>query len=260
MNQNDEAPRYGMVIGRLGLLEDQAGTPPDLVLLWSPAAIAAPEIDLVLHLHGYDAHGVAMDLVRDKLPLSGLDPHAAVSAGRPWIGLIPRGRFFGGKSGQGYDFPVLAAPDALASMIDLALEAFADTLERPLPMVGRRILTAHSGGGAALMPVSGVFDPDEIHVFDALYQSNPAIIAWATRSIAADIRGDRRALRVLYRAGTGTEAASLELGHAVAQSLAAHPDHGLDARYRIDTVSADHHLVAQIYGPALLADAGVALV
>ncbi len=263
MAVGDEGLRLGMVVGRLGLFDDQPGTPPDLVLLWSPAALSAPVVDLVLHLHGYDAHGVEMDIVRDKFPLSGLDPHAAVSAGRPWIGMIPRGRFFGGKSGHGYDFPILSRADALASLIDLSLEAFADTVERPLPILGRRILTAHSGGGAAAMPVAALFDPDEIHVFDGLYQDNPALIAWAQRAIAADEPGHPgRALRVLYRAGTGTEAPSRDVAQAVSEALAQHPtpDPKRAARFRVEAVSVEHHGVAQTYGPILLADGAAGLV
>jgi hypothetical protein len=51
-----------------------------------------------------------MDLVREMEPRSGLDladPANPATAGRttPTLLTLPRGNFYGGRSGHGYDFP-----------------------------------------------------------------------------------------------------------------------------------------------------------
>ena len=143
------------------------------------------------------------------VPVSGLDftdPQDRSSVGRtsPTLLVLPRGNFFGGRSGRGYNFPALHPPGALNELVDDALARFgAQTGARPA--LGRLILTAHSGGGASLMRILRHADPDEVHTFDALYTDPSPLIAWAQQRIA---RGSG-AMRVLYRPGEGTEQASL---------------------------------------------------
>ena len=51
-----------------------------------------------------------------------------------------------------------------------SLKRFAAKLGGATPRVGRLILTAHSGGGAALLKILEHHDPHQVHMFDALYQ------------------------------------------------------------------------------------------
>jgi hypothetical protein len=92
------------------LLRSHTETPPDMVLTWnameSPAAV-----DVVVHLHGFPTRGRSMQLPADMLPVSGLDftdPRDRSSVGRtsPTLRVLPRGNFFGGRSGRGYNFPL----------------------------------------------------------------------------------------------------------------------------------------------------------
>jgi hypothetical protein len=69
-------------------------------------------VDFVVHLHGHSDCGQCMDLVREMEPRSGLDladPANPASAGRttPTLLILPRGNFYGGRSGHGYDVPAL---------------------------------------------------------------------------------------------------------------------------------------------------------
>ena len=52
--------------------------------------------------------------------------------------------------------------------------------------MSRLILTAHSGGGAALTRALAQIDPHEVHVFDGLYQDAGQLASWAEKRIRAD--------------------------------------------------------------------------
>ena len=151
--------------------------------------------------------------------MSGLDftdPRNPSSVGRtsPTLLVLPRGNFFGGRSGRGYNFPALHPPGALNELVDDALARFgAQTGTHPA--LGRLILTAHSGGGASLMRILRYADPDEVHTFDALYTDPSPLIAWARQRIA---RGSG-AMRVLYRPGEGTAENSQAVAAAIHRAL-----------------------------------------
>jgi hypothetical protein len=272
------------ILADLPLLSGQAGTAPDLILRWNDMPARARSLDLVLHLHGYAMTGARLNIETAKLPISGLDfgdpdraPGSTAGRNRPTLCLLPRGRFFGGRTGNGYDFPVLAEPPGTTHLVRLARSLFRARWNcGPLPG-GRRVLTAHSGGGAALVPVAAQFEPHEIHVFDGLYAEAPGLIDWVRRAIATDAAALRRAgtgrlgslmerqghaLRVLYITATGTEPASREIGAAIDQALAAAGDAGrsLAPWYRVEAVPVDHLRIPRAYGWQLLADAGGALV
>jgi len=224
----------------------------DLVLRWNAIQPTCRRVDLVLHLHGYAEP--TMDLARDKLPISGLDfadPDGVETRTRPTLGILPRGRWFGGRTGRAYDFPSLAQPGGIAGLLRTAKAAFQTAPGLGPIGTGRRILTAHSGGAAALAIIAGQFRPHEIHVFDGLYAPAPGLIAWA----AASLGNKQGALRVLYIPGTGTEAASLEAAQALASLLADRNDPALAARWRVDAVASDHMTMPRDYGWRLLADA-----
>ena len=265
------------------LLTGQAGSPPDLVLKWNDMKRAPVALDLVLHLHGYSSAAARMNLATEKLPISGLDfgdpgqpPGTTPSRFRPTLCILSRGRYFGGRSGFGYDFPVLKAAPGTRRLIRDARDRFARATGFR-HRSGRRILTAHSGGGAAVAAVARQLAPHEIHIFDGLYDRHPYLEAWAARAVARDaaaLRSGRHAspsaymehsghaLRVLYIPGTGTEPASLQLAEIVTRALEqAGPDGPkLAPWYRVEPVAVAHLVMPRVYGWLLLTDAGAALV
>jgi hypothetical protein len=243
-------PRQGwvqsgrLVVERHPQLATHEGVPPDLVLRWGPMPSSAT-VDVVVHLHGHWPQGRRMHLDRDMEPRSGLDlvdPARPAMVGRtaPTLLVLPRGHFHGGRSGQGYSFPALKRPKALPALVDDALGRFsAATGVRATR--GRLILTAHSGGGAALMEILRHIDPDEVHTFDALYRDPGPLIAWAGRRQAAGTG----ALRVLFRPGEATAVNSLRVAAAIGTA---------SPRFRVEETMVPHVAVPRTYGWRLLAD------
>ena len=242
---------------RVPLLAAHRGTSPDMVLRWNAMPADTRTVDLVLHLHGFSGHGEAMQIVRDKLPNSGLDflnPDQPADNGRsgPTLGILPRGNFYGGRTHMGYDFPALFARGAVGGLLRLAMERFAAATGLAEVAAGRLIVTAHSGGGAALMRLLGENDPDEIHCFDALYSSPAALIRWAQERIRSG-RGATSALRVLFRDGEGTARNSHAVASALAPLVRGPPD--LASRFRAEAVAVPHNDIPRRFGWRLLMDA-----
>ena len=110
---------------------------------------------------------------------------------RPTLTVLPRGDDTGLKQPKGklniYRFPALVAKGGLDKLIKFSLERFAKEVGTASPPgIARLILTAHSGGGAALMAILGDHDPDQVHVFDALYGNPDPLIDWAAKRIRRD--------------------------------------------------------------------------
>ncbi|MFI7065682.1 phage tail tip lysozyme [Kribbella sp. NPDC050124] len=248
----DQRGRVGpgqVVVDQLALLATHRGTPPALLLRWSAMPTQAT-VDVVVHLHGFSRRGRSMHLVRDIAPVSGLDladPRHPSTPGRtrPTLLVLPRGHFHGGKTGRGYSFPALTRPGAVTKLVDEALRRLRAATGVQATR-GRLILTAHSGGGAALMAILRHLDPDEVHTFDALYTDPGPLIAWARRHQAAG----SGALRVLFRPGEPTARNSLR----VAAELGAG-----SARFRVEQTGVSHMAIPQTYGWRLLADPGADL-
>jgi hypothetical protein len=241
------------VVDRYALLRGHAGTPPDLVLKWNDISSQPTTVDVVVHLHGWSpGMGGRMNIVRHKLPVCGLDfadPKNPAKAGRttPTLMILPRGHHdpVGSKS-ERYTFPALIKPGALQRLVDDSLAHFA-AQTGVTARGGRLILTAHSGGGAALMKILGHTDPDEVHTFDALYTDPTPLIAWAKRRIA-DGTG---ALRVVYRPGEGTAAHSKQVAQAIS---------GARSRsFRVEPTSVSHGDIPPRFGWHLLADSSADL-
>jgi hypothetical protein len=207
-------------------------------------------VDVVVHLHGHSARGPSMNLVTDKEPNSGLDlvdPADPARTGRstPALLVLPRGHYYGGRSGRGYSFPALERPGGLGALVDDAVRRFS-RLTGVRATRGRLILTAHSGGGASLMAILRHVDPDEVHTFDALYTAPGPLIAWALRRRASG----RGALRVVYRPREGTAAHSRRVAGALGRPT---------PRFRVDETSVPHDLIPRRFGWRLLADPGASL-
>lgn len=277
---------------------------PDLFLRWNTIPDLTAGVDIVVHLHGFssDRH---LSLEANKLPLSGLDfvPPVAPAAlrapthpawtgrTRPTLLVLPRGRARPGHPAA-YDFPALTTAQGFAGLIDAALRSFearvgaASGTARPQ----RILLTAHSGGGAALDAIlqrtAGTpLDPHEVHVFDALYSRPVGLRAWVERRLRADVsqltaaRGSANGastdplaatggLRVLYlpaRSGTNpqtgrpwvsTEPGSLQIRDAVRALIPSGQPFtaALERRYRVESAGIGHSLIGYWYGGRLLAD------
>lgn len=256
---------------------------PDLVLR---ANRIASEMDVVLHLHGFAlATGVPLRL-RDREAFTGLDfcdpgRPDALGRTRPTLGLLPHGRFIGGRSGRAYDFPALVSPGGVAALSSAALRELAGRSGIPQIAPGRLVLTAHSGGGSALLRLlPGLAgQPREIHLFDATYGSAATLVPWLRASVARDaglLREARAldpasarallsarggALRVLYRPGTGTAPGAEALAGAVEHALRAAGEVAAFVRpaYRVEATRVGHMEIPRAYGFRLLADAGADL-
>ncbi|AUT75538.1 hypothetical protein C2L64_44985 [Paraburkholderia hospita] len=248
------------VIATVPLLQNHRGTAPDLILRWNAMADLPTTVDVVVHFHGFSGHGAAMRLDADKEPRSGLDfanPEAAGEIGRqePTLCILPRGNFYGGKTGSGYDFPALVAPGGLSRLIDFALARFAARIGAANVTKRRLILTAHSGGGAALLRVLADINPDEVEIFDALYSNAAPMVRWVTNRLQSQDAGS--SLRVLYIPGTGTAAQSLSVQKAIQGILGSNDPRA--ARFRVEATHVAHGDIPRRFGWQLLRDAGADL-
>ncbi len=257
----DEVAEGRAVIDKVPLLQSHRGTKPDLILRWNRMASAPGAMDVVIHLHGYSSRKAAMRIDRDKEPSSGLDftdPASPGASGRsaPTLCILPRGNFFGGRSGNGYNFPALTAPGSVQQLIDFALVQFAARIGVRTIRRRRLIITAHSGGGAALMRILGSNDPDEVHVFDGLYGDASALIRWAKVRLAGQDAA-ASALRVLYRPKSGTEKYSKQVLNALRSLLPAGDPRA--SRFRVEATTVSHGEIPRKFGWRLLRNAGADL-
>lgn len=259
------ASAAGIRAGRLHVdhtptLASHRGKSPDIVLRWNDMPSVPSEIDVVVHLHGYS--GPSMTLPKSIEPWSGLDlapvdGAAGSSRRRPTLTILPRGDFTGEQRGElyKYTFPALITKDGLPKLINSSLARFARHHGSSKPAVGRLIITAHSGGGAALMRILRNHNPHEVHVFDGLYQDATALAEWASRHIRRDKSAGSPpggALRVFYR--PGTQRFSRQLLEAISVDLASAP-RAVQDRYRVEASTLGHWQIPRQYGWRILADA-----
>jgi hypothetical protein len=270
-------------VARVPLLSRHRGSQPDLILRWNDMPSVPEEIDVVVHLHGFWYAG--MRLPKDIEPVSGLDlgpikGESGASRSRPTLTVLPRGHDTGvrqrykqkdGSYKYGYNvmtFPALVTKDGLSELVRLSLARFGSEVGRGTEVrVGRLILTAHSGGGKALLEILKHHDPDQVHVFDALYWPPGPLVAWARKRIARDRTGlvaggtsprdymssRGGALRVFYqdRIPGGTRPHSRELDAAIRAEIG--PE--LAVWYRVEASKYDHFQIPRRYGWRVLADA-----
>jgi peptidoglycan hydrolase-like protein with peptidoglycan-binding domain len=271
-----------IITGRLELsntplLVSHRGTQPDLILRWNTFNDPAV-IDTVVHLHGYSSDRERMKLT-NKEAYSGLDFVNPVDASdarpgriRPTLGILPRGSYEGDRpkvNPERYTFLALTSGTGLSDLISYSFGAFATaaSLNASLP-TGRLILTAHSGGGAALMQLLAQSNPDEVYCFDALYTDASPLIAWLNARIAAEIQAwtpnKLRAdggLCVIYRPG-GTKAQSLRVDRSIRAAIATAPASAqgpLQNAYRVLRTSVAHGEIPRRFGWLLLSDVAQSL-
>lgn len=247
------APAGERVVTALPMLRTHRGTRPDLVVRWTAMRRSTTSVDVVVHLHGYSSSGPRMK-IQDKAALSGVDFRSPGAAGsiRPLLGLIPRGNYFGGQSGAGYNFPALVRPGAIAELVAGGLELLR-TQTGVTARIGRLILTGHSGGGAPVNAILAHTDADEVHIFDGSYGDMSNVVAWARRRIARGTTDS--ALRVLFRPNSGTAKHALAIAAAICPAITASADAAsLHRRFRVEATTVEHNLIPRTFGGRLLAN------
>ncbi len=243
-----------MEVASVPVLARHAGSGPALVLRWNDMPAAPAEVDVVIHLHGYNQP--RMTLPNDIEPISGLD---LGGRSRPTVGILPRGHFTGVQMRRGrafvYTFPALDGTngrrDGVARLVNFSLERFAATAGGSPPRCGRLILTAHSGGGQPVLRILRFVDPQEVHIYDGLYGSPDTLAAWARRHLQQDRAAATPggAMRVFF--GPSTTRFSRELRAAIAPHLTRE----LARRYRVEETAVPHNQIPRRFGRRILADA-----
>lgn len=251
---------------------------PNAVLRWNmDSGQTYSRVDVVVHLHGFVPKDTWIKL-DNKDGISGIRfEHGARRRTRYTLGILPMGqrtsRLSTDGNSQVVEFPVLTGDAAgLNDLISWSLDWLAQNqLSQAAGSIqrARLILTAHSGGGARVERMLAHHDPSEIHIFDALYSTPTALIAWAERHIRADAaalagmpaerRGEHMdsaggALRCVY--GGGTRAGSERLRDAMNTALAAISDRQvrefLQRYYRAESTTQGHNDIPRVYGPQVL--------
>jgi hypothetical protein len=258
------------------------------ILRWNAPPASLTEIDVLVHLHGFVGHGAGIDLkVKEKM--SGCDwsaPSGKPERSRITLGIIPRGFLTGAVTGGGKvdvcDFPALVgSASGLDSLIQCGLDHLATKeLSQPAGSLNRKrlLLTAHSGGGARLLKLLKLHDPDEVEFFDALYQAPTEAVTWAVRHIKADaarlasrpqsewrdcMRNQGGSLRALFldtkdttphntALHTGIECALQAISSSAIQDL-------LRRYYRVEKTAVGHNDIPKTFGWQLLVDASADL-
>ena len=261
---------------------------PNVFLRWSGIPKGICEVDVVVHFHGYGNRREASFFDTKKL-LSGLDlsdPSGKNSArrARPTVCIMPIGK---NTERNVHKFPFFTGQaDALQNLIDFALSFVAagsglpgGTLTR-----GRLILTAHSGGGAAVADILDKrhYEVHEVHLFDATYGGAAQTIAWLKDRAAKDYNAATKiaradgempskggALRVLYRAcgsenwkyNPESKSCNTSETETQARRIEAELNRLIPAGsplrrwYRVEQTAVPHNDVPRVFGFQLLADA-----
>jgi len=260
------------------LLASHGAHRANLALLWNVPMTGIAAVDVVLHFHGFQP--VAQFTLAGKVAVSGLefaDPGKPTNLlrTRPTIGIVPMGR---AVDDHRRDFPALASASQVEALLAFALEQL---VPQGSARIARRILTAHSGGGAAVEQLlgRGGWVPDEVHLFDALYSDPLSITNWALahaveRNVAiaaasspvaavGHIREGGGAVRAICLRGQ-TQQHTSDLAHTIASRVAASPTNiaaivGGYCRAELAPGDVSHEDVPRRYGWQLLADASTDL-
>jgi hypothetical protein len=269
---------------RIDPLRTHSGTGANVLLRWNTIPAGAQAIDVVVHLHGYIGRPPNEQMLRAVVARGGLD---LTGRTRPTLAILPRGRCItseevrarqahlneiAAQSGAKpktarsdvYTFPALVRDGGagLESLVNGALQWLGEQRGGAVPLaIARLILTAHSGGGAALDRLVAFHErrrlcnPEEVHTFDALYAEASGLKSWATARLRAeqsrrnDPVGGPGALRVIYKPEGGTQVWSKQLRRSLP------PDNDPLARfYRIDCTRVGHLEIPNQFGPVLLHD------
>jgi phosphatidylserine/phosphatidylglycerophosphate/cardiolipin synthase-like enzyme/LAS superfamily LD-carboxypeptidase LdcB len=253
------------------LLKTHRGMQPDLYVCWNYASAIPSSVDVIVHLHGHSSDRGKM-LLKNKVAASGLDfsDPAGVGGGRtgPSVGIIPRGDYapraatrVRAANPDVYAFPALVGPTAMNDLIAFGLGRFASAVgaSGSVPR-NRLILTCHSGGGDWLGSILPNIDPDEIHLFDAMYSTPPALLAWIDRHVASDDAGKpgTSAFRMFYTSKefTTPNDNAIAIAARIRTALQKATNTQALARYfKVEWTTVGHPDIPRTYGWQLLADA-----
>ena len=269
---------------------------PNVFMRWTDIPQGACEVDVVVHFHGYNRRD-AQTLERVKtlsgLDLSGTIGGSPVRRARPTLCILPLGKNAPSAARRDrHIFPYFTdQKNGLRNLIDFGMNILA--IHNNLPYgtftPGRLILTAHSGGGAAVAGILGLkqYEVEEVHLFDATYGGAAQINAWLKDRVSKDFnpstkvaRADSEmgakggALRVLYRAcgdwnwkyDAKNDTCNTSETETPARFIEAEINRLLPANsplrrwYRVEKTSVEHNDVPKTFGFQLLADAGRELV
>ncbi len=243
------------------ILSDLPRKELNVCLRWNDIPANTCEIDVVVHFHGYDLYG-NKPFFKYVEGISGLN---VSKRGRPTLCVLPFGRSFWREKDKnyGYSFPFVSGDkNGLQLLIDFSLKELAKH-HKPIfgdLKMGRLILTAHSGGGAAVADILAFnkYPVDEVHLFDAIYackepnqecQYGP-VNRWVKKKIAvdaklspADMPSKGGALRVVYILATASSEVKFDVSKLPAAS---------QKFYRVEKTSCGHDDTAKIFGPRLL--------
>lgn len=258
---------------------DRPNKKENVFLRWCDIPKNRCEVDVVVHFHGWDIRTKKTAFFEFAVNNSGLDllkPDNTLTRQRPTLCILPFGK--GEKMPDPdnrikYTFPFLTSKDGLRQLIDFSLKYIADRYKSAFT-IGRLILTAHSGGGAAVSSilqklsngslVLGKKDVDEVHLFDSTYGDQQSFIDWAANKInTSETSAKSGALRVLYQPfggkckESGTIAGSRQIEKGISDKTKKYP--GLNSRYRVQPTRIEHLSIPKIFGFQLLADAGADL-
>jgi hypothetical protein len=259
---------------------DRPNKKENVFLRWCDIPKNRCEVDVVVHFHGWDIRSKKTAFFEFAVKNSGLDllkPDGALTRQRPTLCILPFGK--GEKMPEPdkrikYTFPFFTSKnDGLQQLIDFSLKYLADRYKSAFT-IGRLILTAHSGGGAALSSVlqklakGGLVlrkkDFDEIHLFDSTYGDQQSFIDWATNKInASETSAKSGALRVIYQPfndeckKSGTTAGSQQIEKGISSKATKYPN--LNLRYRVQPTRIEHLSIPKTFGFQLLANASADL-
>lgn len=227
-------------------------------------------VDVVVHLHGHSSDRGGM-LLKSEVTLSGLDFRDPAGSGsgraRPTVGIIPRGDYEPRPATKHrpahpdvYGFPSLVAPAAMTDLIKYVLGEFASVAGGSTLSHNRLILTCHSGGGDWLGAILQHFDPDEIHLFDAIYGVPQPLLTWIGRHLAADDGGTpgNSAFRMFFTNSHSTTPHATKIAEALHAALG-HAKHAevLVPYFRVEATTVGHLAIPRTFGWQLLVDASV---
>lgn len=258
-------------------LAAHGGKGANLHLRWNNVPGDTSAIDVVLHLHGYIRLQATAPMLRAVAGRSGLDLSGRK---RPTLAILPRGRLItpdevqrqqaqldelAKRTGKKpdvartdvYTFPALwhGRGAGLEALIAGALQWLGQQRGSAALTIARLVITAHSGGGAALDRLVAlhahrrVCNPDEVHVFDALYAPADGLKSWVGARLGNAHGAGDSGLRVFFCPGGKTQKWSEQL----AQVLPG-PGQPLTRRYRAECTRIDHLQMPNTFGPALLGD------
>src|SRR5262245_7952528 len=201
--------------GNTPIRSDRKNNKENVFLRWNNIPKGTCEIDVVVHFHGWNITGEKQffDYAVRNSGLDLKDPGGKyVRQDRPTLCILPFGKNEPDYELKGekkrhpgrYVFPVSSSEAGLRELINFSLDSLA---KKGTFKLRRLILTAHSGGGAAVSKILALNKQpvDEVHLFDSTYGNQQSFIDWAEKKIkadsklpASDLRTKGGALRVLY--------------------------------------------------------------